>query len=107
MNRRVEAVDEVCSELHNSVEFIGKRWTGAIVSVMLNGAQHACDIRNAVPGLSDRLLTERLRELESAGIVDRIVTDARPPIVEYRLTAKGEALKPVLDALSAWGKSWK
>ncbi|MEY4397062.1 MAG: HTH-type transcriptional regulator YodB [Actinomycetota bacterium] len=107
MNERVAAAAEVCSELHQSVELIGKRWTGAIVSVMLGGANHACDIRNAVPGLSDRLLTERLRELEAAGIVRRDVTDARPPIVEYSLTNKGEALAPVLDAISAWGKSWK
>lgn len=107
MNERVAPVDEVCSELHESIELIGKRWTGAIVSVMLAGANHACDIRNAVPGLSDRLLTERLRELEAAGIVRRDVTDARPPIVEYSLTPKGEALSPVLDALSSWGKSWK
>lgn len=106
MGERVVA-PEVCSELHQSVELIGKRWTGAIVSVMLSGANHACDIRNAVPGLSDRLLTERLRELEDAGIVRRDVTDARPPIVEYSLTDKGRALEPVLEALSAWGKSWK
>ena len=107
MSQRVEAVGEVCAELHQSIELIGKRWTGAIVSVMLAGAAHACDIRNAVPGLSDRLLTERLRELESAGIVSRVVTDARPPVVEYTLTEKGQALSPVLDALSQWGKSWK
>ncbi|MEN9739840.1 MAG: HTH-type transcriptional regulator YodB [Actinomycetota bacterium] len=107
MNERVAATAEVCSELHQSVELIGKRWTGAIVSVMLGGANHACDIRNAVPGLSDRLLTERLRELEATGIVRRDVTDARPPIVEYSLTDKGEALAPVLDAISVWGKSWK
>ena len=107
MNQRVEAVGKVCTELHQSIELIGKRWTGAIVSVMLAGAAHACDIRNAVPGLSDRLLTERLRELESAGIVQRDVTDARPPVVEYTLTEKGQALSPVLDALSQWGKSWK
>lgn len=98
---------EVCSQLHESVELIGKRWTGAIVSVMLAGAGHACDIRNAIPGLSDRLLTERLRELEVAGIVDRRVTDARPPIVEYSLTEKGRALAPVLEAIADWGKSWK
>ena len=107
MNERVAPVGEVCSELHESIELIGKRWTGAIVSVMLSGANHACDIRNAVPGLSDRLLTERLRELEAAGIVRRDVTDARPPLVEYSLTPKGAALSPVLDALSSWGKSWK
>jgi DNA-binding HxlR family transcriptional regulator len=107
MSDRVVHVDEVCTELHQSIELIGKRWTGAIVSVMLSGANHACDIRNAVPGLSDRLLTERLRELESAGIVQRSVTDARPPVVEYTLTPKGKALEPVLDSLSAWSASWK
>ncbi len=107
MSERVEVATEVCAELHESVELIGKRWTGAIISVMLSGANHACDIRNAIPGLSDRLLTERLRELEAAAIVQRDVTDARPPIVEYALTPKGVALAPVLDALSAWGKSWK
>lgn len=107
MNERGDVITEVCSELHHSIELIGKRWTGAIVSVMLSGANHACDIRKAVPGLSDRLLTERLRELEAAGIVRRDVTDARPPIVEYELTPKGRALGPVLDSLSEWSASWK
>jgi len=72
---------QVCGVFHEAIELIGRRWTGAIVSVMLKDATRFCEIREAIPGISDRLLTERLKELEEHGIVVREVTDARPPQV--------------------------
>src|SRR6476619_6598792 len=68
-----------CSLYHQAVELVGKRWTGAIVSVLLEGPARFSEIRECVPDLSDRLLSERLKELEGAGIVDRIVIDGNPP----------------------------
>ena len=96
----------VCEVFHQAIELIGRRWTGAIVSVMLKGATRFCEIREAIPGISDRLLTERLKELEDNGVVTRAVIDSRPPQVTYSLTEKGKALAPVLDSVSAWAEAW-
>ncbi len=96
----------VCSVFHSAIELIGKRWTGAIITVMLQGATRFCEIREGIPGISDRLLTERLKELEDNGIVVRTVTDARPPQVAYRLTEKGLALGPVLESVGGWAEKW-
>lgn len=96
----------VCTVFHSAIELIGKRWTGAIITVMLQGANRFCEIREGIPGISDRLLTERLKELEDNGIVLREVTNARPPHVSYRLTEKGRALAPVLDSVGEWAGTW-
>jgi DNA-binding HxlR family transcriptional regulator len=102
------AVDmRVCDEFHRAIELIGKRWSGAIISVMFKGASRFCEVREAIPGISDRLLTERLKELEGAGIVVREVEPTRPPQVSYRLTPKGRALSPVLESIASWGHDWE
>src|ERR671916_2851223 len=93
------AREECCALYHHAVELIGKRWTGAILSVLLEGPLRFSEIRGLVPDLSDRLLSERLKELEYEGIVDRHVIDGHPIGVEYRLTPKGEALEPAVGAL--------
>ncbi|HBB98003.1 MAG TPA: hypothetical protein DC054_21685, partial [Blastocatellia bacterium] len=69
----VEAEPRVCVRFHHAVELIGRRWTGAVISLMMRGPQGFNEMLTAVPGLSDRLLTERLRELESEGLVRRTV----------------------------------
>jgi DNA-binding HxlR family transcriptional regulator len=96
----------VCTVFHSAIELIGRRWTGAIITVMLQGATRFCEIREGIPGISDRLLTARLKELEEHGIVRREVTAARPPQVAYRLTEKGRALGPVLDVVGDWARAW-
>jgi DNA-binding HxlR family transcriptional regulator len=88
------------------VELIGRRWSGAIISVMLDGPQCFNELLAAVPGLSDRLLTERLRELESEGLVRREVRPGPPVRVAYELTPAGEGLKPVIDSLGKWAAKW-
>ena len=98
---------QVCDVFHRSIELIGKRWSGAIVSVMLKGSSRFGELRDAIPGISDRLLTERLKELEDEGIVTREVTATRPPQVSYELTDKGRALGPIIDSVAAWGHDWK
>ncbi len=95
-----------CSRYHRAVELVGKRWTGAILLVLLEGPLRFCEIRQAVPALSDRLLSERLKELEAEDIVERRVYDESPVRVEYSLTPKGWALEPALRALKSWSHSY-
>ncbi len=68
----------VCAEFHRTIELIGKRWTGSVLAVLMAGPRRFNEILNAVPGLSDRLLTERLRELENNGIAERRIFAERP-----------------------------
>jgi DNA-binding HxlR family transcriptional regulator len=92
-----------CALYHHAVELIGRRWTGAILLVLVEGGPlRFSEIRTLVPDVSDRLLSERLKELETEGIVARRVYDETPVRVEYELTAKGEALQPALVALKQW-----
>jgi DNA-binding HxlR family transcriptional regulator len=95
-----------CPVFQDAVELIGRRWTGAIVRSMLYGSARFSDILNAVPGLSDRLLSERLRELESAGVVLRTVYPETPVRVEYSLTEKGQELQEIVLTLSRWAERW-
>jgi DNA-binding HxlR family transcriptional regulator len=99
-------VSRFCPRFHHAVELIGRRWTGAIIRAMMPGSQCFNEILATVPGLSDRLLTERLRELESAGVVRRTVIAGPPVRVSYELTAAGRALEPAIEALSHWAERW-
>lgn len=95
-----------CPRFHHAVELIGRRWSGAIIRAMLAGATRFSDITSAVPGLSDRLLSERLKELEAEGVLTRTVYPEIPVRIEYRLTDKGQALAPIVEALSTWAEEW-
>ena len=95
-----------CPYLHEAVELVGKRWSGAIVYVLLDGPMRFSEIGGAVPHLSDRLLSERMKELEARGIVERQVRDGSPARVEYGLTDMGRELAPALRELRAWALRW-
>jgi DNA-binding HxlR family transcriptional regulator len=101
-----EARPACCSLYHRAIELVGKRWTGAILLVLLDGPLHFSGIRQLVPELSDRLLSERLKELEAEGIVERRVLDGSPVRVEYSVTEKGRALEPSVRALKSWANTW-
>jgi len=96
----------VCSRFHAAVELIGARWTGAILHVLMGGRTRYADLRSAVPEISDRMLSERLRELEQARIIKRYVSADPPVRVDYELTNKGRALEPALNAIAAWAEAW-
>ena len=96
----------ICPKFHRAVELIGRRWTGAILSSMLSGTSRFTDIVNSVPGLSDRLLSERLKELECQGIVERKVYAETPVRIEYSMTEKGLALTGVITSIADWAESW-
>ena len=95
-----------CPHYHKAVEIIGARWSGAILQVMLGGATRFGAIEAAIPEMSSRMLSQRLKELEAAGLAERSVLPEKPVRISYRLTAKGRALAPVVRALSAWASRW-
>ena len=104
--RAREGEAKVCARFHHAVELIGRRWSGAIISLMLQGPQCFNEMLAAVPGLSDRLLTERLRELEAEGLVRRTVLPGPPVRVSYELTEAGKNLEPVIESLGRWAERW-
>jgi DNA-binding HxlR family transcriptional regulator len=97
----------VCPDFHAAIELIGKRWTGAIVSALTERPMRFGELRKAIPGLSDRLLSQRLRELEEEGLVQREVEAGTPVRVTYSLTDVGDDLGPTLHELKSWAKRWK
>jgi DNA-binding HxlR family transcriptional regulator len=95
-----------CPMFQDAVELIGRRWTGSIVRTLLTGSSRFGEVLAKVPGLSDRLLSERLRELEAAGIVERRVYPEVPVRIEYALTEKGRELEAIVTAISGWADKW-
>ena len=96
----------VCALYHQAVELIGKRWTGAIVSILMRGPVRFNVLVSAVPGMSERLCADRLRELEAAGLVSRRVLPGPPVGVEYALTEAGQDLNEAIEALGKWAHRW-
>ena len=96
----------LCVRFHKAVELIGGRWTGAVIQLLLNGRMRFAELRASIPDISDRMLSERLRELETEGIVARIVVPETPVRVEYELTEKGRALEHALAAVGRWAEKW-
>jgi DNA-binding HxlR family transcriptional regulator len=95
-----------CPLYHEAVELVGRRWTGAILRVLMDGALRFSEVAQAVPELSDRLLSERMKELERRGIVERRVISGPPLRVEYSLSKMGRELEPALSELQRWANRW-
>ena len=98
--------ESVCPKYHKAIELIGRRWTGAVISAMLAGNTRYHEIRENVPDISDRMLAERLRELETEGVVKRNVFPTTPVRIEYELTDKGRALEAAIVAIGNWANEW-
>ena len=101
-----EELSPYCERYSQAVEIIGRRWTGGVLRALLSGRTRFSEIAAIVPGLSDRLLSERLKELEDEGIVTRNVTACRPVRIDYELTEKGHALLPVVNSVADWAETW-
>jgi len=95
-----------CPRFHKAIELVGRRWTGAVIRVLLAGPRRFNELLAAVPGMSDRLLTERLRELEAEHLISREVQPGSPVRVVYSLTCAGAELQVALDALGQWAEHW-
>ena len=92
----------LCPKFEDAFELLGKRWTGLIIQVLLHGSRRFKEIADVIPGMSDRMLSERFKELEAAGIVLRKVYPETPVRIEYELTEKGRALQPAMAEIQKW-----
>ena len=101
-----EIVPQVCARFHRAVELIGSRWTGAIIRTLLQGKTRYALIKAAIPDITDRMLSERLRSLEAEDLVTRWVIADTPVRVEYELTEKGRSLQIALHEIGAWAERW-
>ena len=104
MKRASTHPPELCARFHRASELIGRRWTGAIIYVLLQQTCRFATLRDAIPGITDRMLSERLQELEDEGLVDRAVVPETPVRVEYSLTKKGKGLAEAIETLSNWAE---
>src|SRR5437763_1062951 len=107
------AIDEVAQarqfnskDEREAAELVGRRWTGAILRVLMDGPLRFSQVAQAVPELSDRLLSERMKQLEARGIVERRVHPGPPLRVEYELSRMGRELEPALSELQRWAERW-
>lgn len=101
-----EIVPPVCARFHRAVELIGSRWTGAIIQTLLQGKTRYALIKAAIPDITDRMLSERLRSLEAEDLVTRWVIADTPVRVEYELTEKGHSLQNALREIGTWAERW-
>lgn len=95
-----------CSRFHRAIELIGSRWAGTILQALLGGPARFAELRDGIPDINDRMLSERLKELEREGLVERRVLPETPVRVEYELTEKGRALEKSLRSVAAWARQW-
>lgn len=93
-------------EFESAFELLGKRWTGLIIRALMTGPKRFRDISKIIPNLSDRMLAERFKELEEAGVIVRNVYPEIPVRIEYELSAMGRALKPMMDEFQKWAAIW-
>lgn len=96
----------ICPKFESASELLGKKWTGLIVYTLLSGPKRFKEIKATIPQMSDKMLSDRMKELEQEGIVKRHVYPETPVRIEYTLTPKGESLKPVIDAIQQWADQW-
>lgn len=102
MNKPIER--HICPKFEKTFELLGRRWTGLIIRILMEDPVRFGEIEQAIPGLSDRMLAERLKELEAEGIVTRRVYPEMPVRIEYSLTEKGQSLAKALDPIQKWAE---
>lgn len=105
MAERVEK--HICPKFEKTFAMLGKRWTGLIIRILMDGSCRFIEIEHAIPGISDRMLAERLKELEQEGIVQRSVFAEIPVRIEYGLTSQGHSLAKALDSIQKWADEYR
>ena len=101
----VKVVEGECSTIEGVMGILGRAWAGAVIQAILDGNDRFNDIARAIPGVTDGMLSARLRELCARGLVERLVAPGPPVVVTYRLTDAGTDVAPVLDAVRAFGRT--
>ncbi|HEV3309095.1 MAG TPA: helix-turn-helix domain-containing protein [Chloroflexota bacterium] len=99
--------DALCPKFCRAVDILGRRWTCLILSILLEGPHRFSELEHAVNGIGGRMLSERLKVLEAHGIVERQAHAGAPARVEYRLTAKGQSLRPAIREIEVWADRWE
>ena len=99
-------IDPYCPYYATAMDLLGRRWAGAVLRALITGSMRFRDLARTIPGVTDRMLSQRLKDLEAGGLVERVVHPSTPVQVEYRLTAKGAALGGVLLDLNQWALDW-
>ncbi|MFC4304838.1 winged helix-turn-helix transcriptional regulator [Cohnella boryungensis] len=97
---------KMCPKYESAAELLGKKWTGLIIRVLLGGPKRFKDMKEQIPEMSDKMLTDRMKELEAAGILTRTVYPEMPVRIEYELTEKGRQLEEVIHSIQTWGEAW-
>jgi DNA-binding HxlR family transcriptional regulator len=97
---------KMCPRFETAFSCLGKRWTGLIIQSMMSGPKRFKDISNLIPTMSDKMLSERMKDLENEGILTRHVYPETPVRIEYELTTKGRALQPVMEQIQFWAEEW-
>lgn len=98
--------DGMCPRYEAAAEILGKKWTGLILRTLLTGPKRFSEIKEQLSGVSDRMLSDRLKELEKENIVARNVLETRPVLIQYSLTEKGRDLRSVVEAIQQWAEKW-
>jgi DNA-binding HxlR family transcriptional regulator len=96
----------VCESFQSAAQLVARRWVPQIVWVLLGGPRRYSTLRAAIPEISDTVLSDRLRELEAAGILTRAVTPSTPVLIEYALSERGRELAKVMEGLATWADRW-
>lgn len=99
-------IDPYCPYYAAAMDLLDRRWAGAVLRALITGSMRFRDLARTIPGVTDRMLSQRLKDLEAGGLVERVVHPSTPVQVEYRLTAKGTALGGVLLDLNQWALDW-
>lgn len=93
--------------IETALKMLGCKWKVLIIRELLTGTKRFCELKKSVTGITQKVLTSKLREMEELGLVERKVYEQIPPKVEYTLTDIGYSLREVLDVLKSWGKDYK
>ena len=106
MKSDARQLPQLCTRFHYASELMGRRWNGAIIFMLLKQTCRFAALRDGIPGITDRMLSERLQELEDEGVVNRTVVPETPVRVEYSLTKKGRALAAAIDSIADWAEKY-
>jgi DNA-binding HxlR family transcriptional regulator len=106
MENETEGSERVCPTVEKAFELLGRKWAGLIIHVLAGGDKYFCELERAIPSLSARMLTARVKDLEENGLVVRTVSAGAPVRVTYSLTDKGKGLVPIMTAVAEWAHTW-
>lgn len=97
---------KMCPKYESATDLLGKKWTALIIRVLLGGPKRFKEIKEQIPEMSDKMLTDRMKELEALGVLTRSVYPEMPVRIEYELTDKGRDLEDVILSIQSWGERW-